>query len=66
MQIACDVMCVQYLQKQPLEMFFKKVVLKHFTNLTGKHLCWSFFLMKLQVCRPAMLLKRDSKTDVFL
>ena len=23
-QIACDVICVQYVQKQPLERFFKK------------------------------------------
>ena len=35
-QIACDVMCVQYVQKQPPEVFFKKGVVKHFANLTGK------------------------------
>ena len=38
-QIACDVMCVQYIQKQSPEVFFKKVVLKNFANLTGKYLC---------------------------
>ena len=38
-QIACDVMCVQYIQKQPPEVFFNKVVLKNFANLTGKYLC---------------------------
>ena len=27
-------------------------VLKSFTNSTGKHLCWSLFLKKLQACRP--------------
>ena len=27
-EIACDVMCVQYIQKQPPEGFFKKGVLK--------------------------------------
>ena len=43
-QIACDAMCVQYVQKQPPSVFFKKVVLKNFANLTGKHLCWSLFL----------------------
>ena len=27
----------------------KKDVLKSFPNFTGKHLCWSLFLMKVQV-----------------
>ena len=31
-------------------------------NFTGKHLCWSLFLIKLQAFRPATLLKRDSNT----
>ena len=35
-------------------------------NSTGKHLCWSLFLMKLQTWRPATLLKRDFNTIVFL
>ena len=29
-------------------MFYKKAVIKNFTILTGKQLCWSFFLVKLQ------------------
>ena len=29
-------------------MFFKIGALKNFANLTGKHLCWSLFLIKLQ------------------
>ena len=29
------------MQKQPLEEFFEKVVLKKFTKFTGKHLRWS-------------------------
>ena len=41
-------------------------VLKNFEILTGKHLCWSLFLIKLQACKPATLLKRDSSTGVFL
>ena len=28
----------------------KKVVLKNFAIFTGKHLCWSTFLIKLQAC----------------
>ena len=44
------------------QMFFKK-----FANFKGKHLCWSFFLIKLQAFRlPATLLKRDSSADVVL
>ena len=64
--IACDVMCVQYVQKQRPEVFFKKGVLKNFASLTEKHLCWSLFLIKLQAWEPPTLLKRDSNTDVFL
>ena len=30
------------------QMLFKICVLKNFTVLTGKHLCWSLFLIKLQ------------------
>ena len=43
----------------------KKAVLENFPNFTGKHLCWSLFLMKLQAFRPTTLLKRDSNTGVF-
>ena len=60
-------------------MFFKIGVLKHFAIFTGKHVCWSLFLIKLQASRivrhilkcvwpfwrPAALLKRDSNTRVF-
>ena len=42
-------------------MFFKKGVLKNFPIFTEKHLCWSFFLIKLQV-----FLKTDRNTGVFL
>ena len=48
------------------ECSIKKAVLKNFVILTGKHLCWSFFLIKLQVFWPATLLKRGSNTSVFL
>ena len=33
-------------------------------NFTGKYLCWSLFLIKLQIWRFANLLRRDSKTGV--
>ena len=34
-------------QKQPLEVFHKKTVLRNFAIFIGKHLCWSLFLIKL-------------------
>ena len=30
------------MQKQPLEVFYKKAVLKNLALFTGKYLCWSF------------------------
>ena len=44
----------------------KKSILKNFPNFTGKHLCWSLFLINLQTFKPATLLKRDSNTSVFM
>ena len=40
-------------KKEPPEVFYKKAVLKNFSILTGKHLCWSLFFNQfvvLQVC----------------
>ena len=51
------------------------VIFAIFAIFTGKHLCWSFFLIKLcwsffliklWAFRPATLLKRDSSTCAFL
>ena len=42
--------------------FFKKDVLQSFANLTGKHLQWSLFSIKLQAFRPEKLLKREPNT----
>ena len=47
-------------------MFLKIVVLKNFANFTGKHLCWSLLLLKLQTFGAASLFKRDTKTGIFL
>ena len=49
-------------QKQPPEVFCKKVVLKIFADFTGKQLYWNLFLIMLQAWRPANLLWRDSNT----
>ena len=48
------------------QMFFEIVALKIFASFTGKHLCWSLLLIKLQPLSPATLLRRDSNTGVFL
>ena len=45
------------------QMFFKMGVLKNFAIFTGKHLCWYFFLIKLQV--STTLLKRGSNISDF-
>ena len=45
-------------QKKPLEVFFKKNVLKNFAKFTGKHLCQSLFCNKVAGCQPANLLKK--------
>ena len=39
-------------------MFFKTVLLKNFPIFTAKHLCWSLFLIKLQV-------RRRLRSDIF-
>ena len=40
-----------------LQMFFKVAVLKNFAIFTGKHLCWSLFLIKYPAFRATTLLK---------
>ena len=45
----------------PLKQVFEK-----FRNVHMKHLCRSLFLITLQACKSAILLKRDSNTGVFL
>ena len=37
-----------YQQMQPPEVVCKKAALRNFAIFTGKHLCWSLFLIKLQ------------------
>ena len=43
------------LQSGRSKIFFKIGVLKFFTNFTGKHLCWSLFLIKLQEPKTPIL-----------
>ena len=48
------------------QIFIKISALKNFAIFTGKHLCRSLFLKRLQVLKPASLLKGDSNTGAFL
>ena len=50
-------------QKQSVEVFCKKGVLKNFPNFTGKHLFWSSFLIKLQAWRTSEHLKNNRRTS---
>ena len=40
---------VLIMQKQPPNVFCKKAAVKNFAIFTGKHLCWSFYLVKLWI-----------------
>ena len=51
-------------QKQRFADVLQNRFLKNFSIITGKHLCWSLFLIKLQIWRSAALLKRDSNIGV--
>ena len=44
----------------------KKSVLKNIAKFTGKHLCQSLFLIKLQDRGLHLYLKSDSVTGIFL
>ena len=48
------------------QVFCKIGVRKCFTKFTGKHLCQSVFLVKLQVRNLQLYFKRDSATSDFL
>ena len=45
-------------QKQPSEVFYKKVVLRNFAKFNGKHLYKSLFFNKVAGLYPATLLKK--------
>ena len=49
---------IYFLQKQLLEVIYKKSVLKNFAKLTGKHLFQNLFFNKVAGLRPATLLKK--------
>ena len=55
-----------FFRNRRLEVFCQKGVFKDFAKFTGKHLYWSFFLIKSEAWSPATLLKRRSCTSVLL
>ena len=54
----------EHLKKQPPEVI-KRAVFKNFAVFTGKHLCWSLFLIKLQTFRLIAPAKSWSVRGVF-
>ena len=52
----CWIICfsVLNLQKQSPEVFYERAVFKNFAIFTGRHLCWSSFLIKLQAWIPIL------------
>ena len=53
-------------QKQPLEVFHKKAILKYFVIFTGKHLCWSLFFNKVSSHQACNLIKKGLQQKYFL
>ena len=58
---------ITIIRSSRLERFFKIGFLKNFAILTGKHLCWSLFLIKLQAFRPSglQLYWKNTSTQIF-
>ena len=48
-----------FYQEQSFADVLEDGVVKNFANFTGKRMCWSFYLIKLHVSRPATLSNRD-------
>ena len=63
--VILDKWAISKCRSSRLHMFFKIDVLKNYANFTGKHLCWSPFLIKKETPKKRNL-KRDYNTSVFL
>ena len=53
-------------QKQPSAHVFRIGILKKLAVFRGKHLCWSLFLMKLQVCNFPVNIAKFLATAFFI
>ena len=60
MEAVLHILSAQYYRSSHRRCSVNKTVLRNFAKFTGKHLCQSLFLLKLQtsVLRPATLLKK--------
>ena len=54
------------MQKQPLEVFHKKAILKNFVIFTGKHLCWGLFFIKVAGLQASNCIKKGLQHRYFL
>ena len=53
------------IEKQPPEVFYQKTFLKNFAIVTGKHLCWSLCLIKLQaICERLVVFFAESFSQI--
>ena len=54
-------------QKQPLKLLLKKGVFRNFASFTGKQLCWSLFLIELQMqtFRPCSFINKRMQYRCF-
>ena len=53
------------IEKQPSEVFYQKTFLKNFAIVTGKHLCWSLCLIKLQaICERLVVFFAESFSQI--
>ena len=60
-----QVKCCLKLRSSRSHVFFKKGLLKNFTSFTGKHLCWSLLLIKLQASRASNLFLQNTSGGCF-
>ena len=61
-----DIVVVYFIQKQPTKVFYKKGFLKTLATFIWKRKCQSLSFNKVVGLRPAILLKRDTGTCIFL
>ena len=62
---SCFLMILTYFKSTVARRCSIKKLFKNFPKFTGKHICRSLFLIKLQGSGQQLYLKRDSDTDVF-
>ena len=54
------------LKKESPDVFYKKGVLKNFSKLSRKRLCWILIFSKVEGLNPATLLKKDRDKGVIM